>query len=219
MIARNMHLFPLAGMAIGLIAGGIGLGLSEAGADPLVVALLVVAVIAVITGIHHTDGLADFADGMMAGGDKERKISAMRDSSVGSAGVTAVVLYIVGMVVALSLAGGTELLKAVLFAEVAAKLSMVLMAWRGRTAAPGSGSPFVSAMKGGRRAAFAVIISAIPLVILGGWAGLAVLSTGVISSVILVSLSSRSFGGITGDVMGAANELTRLASVLVFVSI
>ncbi|EPA05508.1 hypothetical protein BG20_I0240 [Candidatus Nitrosarchaeum limnium BG20] len=35
----------------------------------------------------------------------------------------------------------------------------------------------------------------------------------------LVGLTSRSFGGITGDIMGATNELTRLTSLLIFVSI
>jgi len=35
----------------------------------------------------------------------------------------------------------------------------------------------------------------------------------------MVGLATRSFGGITGDVLGATNEITRLASLLIFVSL
>ena len=60
--------------------------------EPLVVSLIVVASLAVITGIHHTDGLADFADGLMTKGTKEKKRKAMKDLSVGSAGIFSIVI-------------------------------------------------------------------------------------------------------------------------------
>jgi len=82
-----MHIFPIIGIAIGLIIASIGFGLSFF-LDPLIVSLLVVASIAVITGIHHTDGLADFADGLKTRGAKEKKRKAMKDLSTGSALIT-----------------------------------------------------------------------------------------------------------------------------------
>lgn len=217
-VARHMYVFPLAGAVIGLIVGGLGLGLSEIGVDPLVIGLLVVAGTAILTGIHHTDGLADFADGLMARGTRDKKLSVMKDVSTGSAGTTAIVLYCVGMVAALSLTGGMELLKGILFAEIAAKFSMVLMAYAGRPAAPGSSAPF-SALVDKKRLAAAAAITSAPLVILGGVPGLVVLAAGVTTTLILTALSHRSFGGITGDVLGAANELSRLAALLAFVSV
>jgi adenosylcobinamide-GDP ribazoletransferase len=42
---------------------------------------------------------------------------------------------------------------------------------------------------------------------------------GTTLTLFLVAISTRSFGGITGDVLGSTNELSRLASLLVFVSI
>ncbi|MEK6865381.1 MAG: adenosylcobinamide-GDP ribazoletransferase, partial [Thermoproteota archaeon] len=71
-IAKYMYIFPIVGIAIGLIVGSIGFGLSLF-LDPLIVSLLVVASFAILTGIHHTDGLADFADGLMVKGTKEKK--------------------------------------------------------------------------------------------------------------------------------------------------
>jgi len=70
-IAKYMYIFPIVGIAIGLLVGSFGFGLSFF-LDPLLVSLLVVASITIITGIHHADGLADFADGLMVMGSKER---------------------------------------------------------------------------------------------------------------------------------------------------
>ena len=218
-VARYMHVFPIVGIAIGLIVGAFGFGLSEAGINSIIVGLLVVAVIAIITGMHHTDGLADFADGLAAKGTIQKKLSAMKDVSVGSSGIATIILYFIGMIVALSLADGFELFLAILFAEITAKFSMVLMVAMGQSAALGSNSPFVSSMKNKKKLIISLILSLIPLLLLGGADGLVVLGTGITVSLFMVGLSTRSFGGITGDVLGATNEISRLASILVFVSI
>ena len=218
-IAKFMYVFPIVGIVIGLIVGGFGYGLSEIGIEPLIVGLLVVALIAIITGIHHTDGLADFADGLMVKGTKQQKISAMKDVTTGTSGIVAVVLYFIGMIIALSLTDGLDLLKGILFAEIIAKFSMVLMASIGRSAALGSNSPFVSLMKDKKKLTIAVMITLIPLIIFGGNVGMIMFGVGITTTLFLVGLASRSFGGITGDVLGAANELTRLATILAFVSI
>ena len=217
-VAKYMHVFPIIGIAIGLLIASIGFGLSFF-LEPLIVALLVVASLAVITGIHHTDGLADFADGLMTRGTKEKKRNAMKDLSTGSAGIVSVVLYIVGAIIALSLTTGYELFQAILLSEILAKFSMVLMAGIGKSAAVGSNSPFMQIMKDKRRLAVASVITIIPLVIIGGTTGLILFGASIGVTLFLIGLSTRSFGGITGDVMGAANELTRLSSLLIFVSL
>jgi len=217
-VARYMHVFPIIGIGIGLLIASIGFGLSFF-LEPLIVALLVVASIAIITGIHHTDGLADFADGLMTRGTKEKKRNAMKDLSTGSAGIVSVVLSIVGVIIALSLTTGYELFQAILLSEILAKFSMVLMASIGKSAAAGSNSPFMQIMKDKRRLAVAGVITIIPLVVIGGTTGLILFGASIGVTLFLIGLSTRSFGGITGDVMGAANELTRLSSLLIFVSL
>jgi len=217
-IAKYMYIFPIVGIAIGLIVGSIGFGLSLF-LDPLIVSLLVVASFAIITGIHHTDGLADFADGLMTKGTKEKKLAAMKDLSTGSAGIVAIVLYIVGLLIAISLSTGYQLFLAILLGEIFAKFSMVLMASVGKSASLGSNSPFVELMKNKKKMILAIVITLIPLIALGGTAGLILFGAGVAFTMFLVVLATRSFGGITGDVLGATNELTRLASILIFVSL
>ena len=217
-VAKYMYLFPIVGIAIGLIVGSLAFGLSFF-LDPLIVSLLVVASIALITGIHHTDGLADFADGLMTKGSKEKKLGAMKDLSTGSAGIVAIVLYIVGLIIAVSLSTGFQLFLAILLSEIIAKFSMVLMASLSNSASVGSNSPFVEFMKNRKKLAVALIITLIPLISLGGYTGLIVFASCTTLTLFLIGVSTRSFGGITGDVLGSTNELSRLASLLIFVSI
>lgn len=217
-VAKHMYVFPLVGIAIGLVIGGIGFGLSLF-LDPLIVSLLVVASLAIITGIHHTDGLADFADGLMAKGTKDKKLQAMKDISTGSAGIVSVVFYLVGTIIALSQISGFELFYAILLSEIIAKFSMVLQASLGRSAAVGSNTPFVQIMKDKKRLLVAAVITIVPLVVLSGSTGLAMFGASIAITLFILAISTRSFGGITGDVLGATNELTRLSSFLIFVSI
>ncbi len=217
-VAKYMYLFPIVGMAIGLLVGSMGFGLSFF-LEPLIVSLLLVASLTLITGIHHTDGLGDFADGLMTKGSKEKKISAMKDLVIGSGGIVAIVLYLVGLIVTLSLLTGIQLFLAILLSEIIAKFSMVLMASIGKSASVGSNSPFVELMKNRKKLGVAAIITLIPLIVLGGTTGLIIFAIGTTFTLFLVAISTRSFGGITGDVFGSTNELTRLASLLVFVSI
>jgi len=217
-IAKYMYLFPIVGIAIGLLVGSFGFGLSFL-LDPLLVSLLVVASIAIVTGIHHADGLADFADGLMVKGSKDRKLKAMKDLSTGSAGIVGIVLYLVGLIITISLTSGFDLFRAILISEILAKFSMVLMASLGNSASLGSNSPFVKIMKDKKKLAAAFIIMLIPVIVIGETTGLLMLGVTVTLTVFLLAISTRSFGGITGDVLGATNELTRLASLMVFVSI
>ena len=123
------------------------------------------------------------------------------------------------MVVAISLSNGFELFRALLFSEIIAKFSMVLMASIGQSAALGSNSPFLQLMKDKRKLGMAFLFTLTPLLIFGGSTGMVAFAVGISFTMFLVAMSSRSFGGITGDVLGATNELTRLSSLLIFVSL
>ena len=217
-IAKYMYIFPIVGIVIGFLIGSFGFGLSFF-LDPLLVSLLVVASITIITGIHHADGLADFADGLMVKGNKDRKLKAMKDLSTGSAGIVAIVLYLIGLVIAISLTSGFDLFKAILISEILAKFSMVLMASLGNSASLGSNSPFVKIMKDKKKLVIAFLIMIVPVILIGETTGLVMFGVTVTLTIFLLVLSTRSFGGITGDVLGATNEFTRLASLMVFVSI
>src|SRR4030067_1618474 len=85
--ARFMFLFPLVGAFIGLLDGAFGWMLQYF-LPSLVVGALILGVLLLLTGLHHTDGLLDFGDGVMAQGSAERKIEIMHDQLTGAGGLT-----------------------------------------------------------------------------------------------------------------------------------
>lgn len=216
-IARHMFLFPIAGAIIGLLVASFAFGLSLV-MQSLFVGLITTAALFILTGAHHTDALSDFADGLMAKGSKDSKRKVMRDQSAGSAGVTALVLYLAGTVIALSMMGGYGLFRAIIVSEVIAKYVMVLQAHRGIAAWEGIGSPFTQQMKNKAKFLVATAITVPIAYFVGGLAGLYALGAAVLIAFILIKVANRSFGGVSGDVFGASNEISRLSSLIILAS-
>lgn len=219
-VAKNMYLFPVAGLVIGAIVGAMAFGISPF-LHPLLVGLLVTGALVIMTGVHHTDALADFADGLMAKGGKEVKRKAMLDPAVGSAGVAALVMYFAGMIVVFQtgFGSGFAILASIVTAEVIAKYVMVLLANRGLSAWEGFSSPFTAAMKDRRKIAAATGIMIAIVWFASSYAGMIALGVSLAIAGLMKYVSGRSFGGISGDVLGASNEVTRLSSLIVLTSL
>jgi adenosylcobinamide-GDP ribazoletransferase len=94
---------------------------------------------------------------------------------------------------------------------------MVLQSYRGLSAWEGFSSPFTSAMKEKRKILSATAIT-FPIVYLFGggyYAGLISLGVSVAIATIIQYVSNKTLGGISGDVLGASNEIARLSSLIV----
>jgi adenosylcobinamide-GDP ribazoletransferase len=217
-VASKMYLFPLVGAIIGIMVGVLAYIISFY-LPPLVLGFIVVLILVIITGVNHTDALADFADGIMTSGGKEVKHRAMDDPAVGSSGVVAVVLYITGMILILSsFTTSAKLIGSMITSEVIAKYVMVIQAYSGVSAWEGFSSPFTKAMKDKRKFVVATGLT-IPLICFAtGITGLVSLCVSMIVAMVIHYSSNKSFGGISGDVLGASNEITRLSSLIVLLS-
>lgn len=219
--ARFMFLFPLIGALIGLLAGLFGWVVFNF-LPGLVAGALVLGVLLLLTGLHHMDGLLDFGDGVMAHGSAERKIEIMHDQLTGAGGLTLGMMTLLITTLALAQTNSGIIIQAVVIVEVAAKLSMVVGAWAGKAVHQGMASSFLEAMhgsKGSLRLIAALAISfgiALPLL----WVkGAMVVLAAVIASFVMVGVSYRHFKGVTGDVLGATNEIARMVSVVVLVAV
>jgi adenosylcobinamide-GDP ribazoletransferase len=201
--ARRSWLYPVAGYVTGGIAGLAVFWI----ASPLLAAGVAIAVLFLITGANHFDGLLDLGDGLMAQGDRERRIQALTDRQTGTGGIalgTGVTLIAFA-----ALAGSPAIWAAVIAAEVCAKFSMAFLTAYGAPFREGMHSFLYGEAKPWYPAAAALLC--LPLLLLPlppiRLAGAAIVM--VITPLVLLILARRIFGGVNGDVVGASSEITR----------
>lgn len=205
-LGRALAWFPLPGLLLGALAAGSAQVLSGRLA-PGVLAALVVAGLAWLTGALHLDGLADVADGLGGGhGDAGRTLAIMRDSRIGAFGAVAVFLLLAVKVTAVAeLVGqgsGWALLCAPALARFAAVPLVVLFPY----ARPeGLGRPFHDG--GGPRELAVAGALAAAILACAGLRSAFPAAAALTAAGVLAFAVRRRLGGLTGDVYGAAVEL------------
>ena len=219
--AKYMPLFPLVGAFIGSLAGISALLLFQILPD-IIVGILTLGLLLLITGLHHTDGLLDFGDGLMYKGPPEKKIEIMHDQQIGAGGLTLGLIILLASALCIARLNADIAIQSLIVSEASAKLSMVIGAWAGSSAYRGMNTYFVDAMRGKHRKKRLVAALAFSFGIATGllWiTGFITVIFGIITSLTLVGVSNRNFGGVTGDVLGAMNELTRMASLIIILAV
>ena len=212
-LGRSMTFFPLVGLLLGLLLAGADFLLA-----PLlprsVSDLVLVALMSVVTGALHLDGLSDVCDGLAARGSRERFLDIMKDSRVGAVGAVALVLGLSLKYQALLAVPVEYKREALLFFPMAARFAQVQMTVGAKRArSDGLGCAFV----GGAGMTQLLIACAFTLLAAGGLLQL----SGVVCLLLLFLLtwgirswSHRRLGGVTGDVIGCASELNEIFSLL-----
>jgi adenosylcobinamide-GDP ribazoletransferase len=213
-LTRGLRAFPLVGALIGLVGALVYWLAAMFDLSPLAGALLAIGATVCLTGGLHEDGLADCADGFGGGRDRETKLAIMRDSRIGSYGVLALVLGIGLRVAALADLTPSDGAAALIAAHAASRAAMpLLMALLeparpdGLAASLGRPSELVLAQ--------AVILGVLLCALMTGpFAGIAALSFAALVLAGLESLARRQIGGYTGDVLGAAQQVTEIAILI-----
>jgi adenosylcobinamide-GDP ribazoletransferase len=211
---------PVVGAALGAAAGGLLIGLAALGAPPLVAGLLTVGFLALVTRGMHVDGLADTADGLGCYGPPERALTVMREGGVGAFAAVTLVVVLGAQAAALAelASTGPSAVAAVALAAAAGRAGFCWVARRGVPAARPGG---LGALVAGSQpwwvpAAWWTALAAAGLA-LGPRATIGV----ALGAALVVALSwhtARRFGGMTGDVLGAASELATTAVLVALAS-
>ncbi len=211
-LMKHIYLFPVVGAIVGIILAGIAYA-SSAIFTHVLTSLVIIISIYYITGFNHIDGLADFGDGIAAHGTREKKIAVMRDTAVGTGGLIFCMLAILGIFASLFSINTLILPYALIVAETGAKQSMVTVAAFGRKLHEGFGAMTVENTK---RSDFiiAMVFSGAVSYFLLGFAGIESLMISQLGALLVLNTANRHFGGVSGDVIGASNEVGRLAALL-----
>ena len=219
--AEHMYLFPLVGGFIGLVGGVIAYLIGQA-FPRIVAATISLFAIFALTRFYHIDGLLDFGDGLVAHGSKMEKLRAMKDCRIGAGGLTLGLMIILLTIWTITSFPQELIVQYFMVSEVLAKFSMIVLAVFGRSAREGTNRYFVAAMKGQRgyvRFLLAVVISVTVSFPLVGLKAIYAAITTIFVSFFILAISNINFGGITGDVFGATNEVSRIASFLILLAV
>jgi len=215
-LAKAGWAFPLAGILVGIIGAVVYALAQRLGLPAWPAAALSVAATMAVTGCLHEDGLADTIDGFGGGTTREQKLAIMHDSHIGTYGVCALAIAIMLRVSALAmLAAAGPVTVALIAVHSAARAVMpVFMAFvpparRDGLSASAGRPPSLSA-------AVAAVLGVLILILcLGFGHGLVALLVLAIAAALVAWLALAEIGGQTGDVLGAVEQVSEIAILLV----
>ena len=181
----------------------------------LVPAVMTLAFLLVLTGLQHFDGLVDLGNAIGLSGVEERQAAAHAWIVTYKGAFLAISVEFLAFV-GLAFLNATFAFGVIVASEVAAKLAMVTISWVGKPAHRGLGSLFLGNAKRKRNVAayFLAVLVVYPLL---GLMGVWIILIGVLLGVLMDRVAKSVFGGVSGDMIGATNEIVRAVS-LVFVA-
>ncbi len=212
LLAWSAAFYPLVGALLGLVGWGVYAAL-RAVLPQAIIVLLIVALWIVVSGGLHEDGLADVADAFGSQTTREGIHRVLKDSHLGSYGVLALILSIALRWQALAHMPAAALPAALLASQVAPRAGITTLAFVAEPATPGSGGALAKSLRGTQLVTAWLL--ALLLLVPFGWR-IALLSGAI--TLVVAALSQayfhRKLGGVTGDCLGAANQLEEMAVLL-----
>jgi len=215
-LSESLLWFPVVGLMLGMslfITATIIQNTTPIRFIPIIAAAVVLGG-ALLTRGMHLDGLADWADGFWGGMQREKVLEIMKDSCIGSYGTIALISIILIKWICI-----TQLLqfKAGIWIAAAAVVSRTIQVnlaagYPYARTTDGTGAPFIkNANKSYPLIAAAIAISTLAIIMHSLLQPLSAITLGWIISILIGNRSRSRIGGITGDVIGAASELTETA--------
>jgi adenosylcobinamide-GDP ribazoletransferase len=208
-LAGSFSWFPLVGLMLGLCT--VALAHLFQSAPPLLLAVILTAFLAILTRGLHLDGLADLADGVGGGYTAERRLEIMKDSRTGVFGALALIFAVLLKSAAMHTLVLGHCWSGMLLAPALSRFAMVLGAYRMPYArsAGGLGKPFLEHMDS-HQLLVAFLLSVSFLVLFSMKFSVFYLGIAMGCAGLMRFMARRWVGGMTGDVLGALNEITEI---------
>jgi len=217
-LGKAAAFFPLVGVIVGAGAALVFVLLQSL--LPLPASVLCATVFAAfITNGFHEDGLADTFDGFGGGWTKDRVLEIMRDSRIGTYGTLALIFVILGKFTFLSSLPQGQIWRWLIITHTASRwTTLPLCAWLPYARAEGQGK--LVAKQVGALEVVAATATLLVVFLLLPWraALVALLVTSLLTLLSGLYFHAR-IQGITGDCLGAANQLTEVSLYLTAVTL
>lgn len=214
-LASAVKWFPIVGLGIGVPSGLVYWAMSGPVGNHMA-AVVAVALAVAITGAFHEDGLADTFDGLSSIRSPERQIEIMKDSRLGTFGVSALVLVLLARVILVARLPGTAVTVGTLAWAHGLSRAVVIgvMCVATPAAVEGSGASYLSDLRRIPALSLAAAVAA------GGWlfAGeraLLAVALAAVGSFLVWRWAQRRIGGVTGDVLGACQQVGLVGTLAV----
>ncbi len=216
-LAASFGLFALVGFLIG---GTLAIedGILSFLFGTMIRSGLVVLTLVVLTGGLHLDALADTADALAAGGDRERALIILRDSSVGVFGVAAVLFWLGLQWTALAQLDGHARMVAIYMAPGVGRWAMVAVAAGLDYLRPAGAGSFLKPQWSGPNLRIASAIAVIAIIPAFSSQARAAAAAGIVVALAARWFYRRWLGGVTGDLIGAAGAIAEVAAMLAMAS-
>jgi adenosylcobinamide-GDP ribazoletransferase len=215
-MSRMVAAFPIAGFVIALVPALLLYVLARTG-DTLVATLLALSLLTLLTGALHEDGLADAADGLGGGRDKEHALLIMKDSRIGSYGVVALILSFGLRAAALAAIARLDPALAALALLASSALSRGAMVWHWHALGPARASGVAASAGRPNDRALAIalgtgVIAGLILVTPHASlrASVTALAMAGCATLVFTRIVRRKVGGHTGDTIGATQQITEI---------
>lgn len=218
-LSKAFRYFPLVGIVVGSIGAGCLL-LADSVAPVSISVLCVIAVMILLTGAIHEDGLADFFDGFGGGTSKESILRIMKDSHIGTYGVIALIMMLALRFITLTEIPLTKLPFVLIAASAASRVFPILLVKSSSYARQGQ-SKAQHTRNGIDTLSFVIAIMSgvLPSLLLNyRFVLLYFLFSGLFFMAYRHYLH-RKIGGFTGDTLGALQQFTELFFYLLFIII
>ncbi|MFH1421579.1 MAG: adenosylcobinamide-GDP ribazoletransferase [Planctomycetota bacterium] len=205
-IAQSMFFYPFAGIIIGLILAG-SYYLAYPYLNSFAASVIVVAILAVLTGGLHLDGLTDTADALFSNKNGEEKLRIMKSSHIGAMGAAALTISILLKVSLINALPQKSALFAIILMPAAGRCSLLIPALLFRYAREEEGTGSFIKSLGLGTVLPAVIITVLISTVMLQLPGLCSIIIAFVISVLLGKFIAIKIGGMTGDTLGAINEV------------
>ena len=215
-LAASMSWYPLVGCLLGALLVAADLLLTHVFSTQVTSVLLMLLLIGITRGLHQ-DGLADMVDGLVGGRTAQARLAIMRDGRVGAIGATGLFLALGLRFAGLNAMPAGEHLALLFGMPVVGRWAMVVGAFHVTYARSEGGlaQPFLAHLSWWHLCVATVTAGLVLTLLLGPWAALCCLLIGTA----LVRLSTvwfhRMFGGVTGDLLGATNEVAEILFIVI----